>query len=91
MLESEARLVERTIHVKGRKYKQLIIYMPRSLATDSAFPFKPKEMLRISILGDSLKVRKAELPHATPPIPDTMLPIVEILSPLADNVDEDDN
>jgi hypothetical protein len=63
MLKSDAKLTERTIHVKGRKYKQLIIYMPRSLATDSAFPFKPKEMLRISISGKLLTVEKAELPY----------------------------
>jgi ABC-type Mn2+/Zn2+ transport system ATPase subunit len=63
MLKSDAKLTERIIHVKGRKYKQLIIYMPRSLATDSAFPFKPKEMVRISISGKLLTVEKAELPY----------------------------
>jgi ABC-type Mn2+/Zn2+ transport system ATPase subunit len=63
MLISDAKLTERTIRVKGRKYKQLIIYMPRSLATDSAFPFKPKEMVRISISGKMLTVEKAELPY----------------------------
>jgi ABC-type Mn2+/Zn2+ transport system ATPase subunit len=91
MLESDARLVERSIQVKGRKYKQLIIYVPRSLATDSAFPFKPEEMVRIIILGNTLKVQKAKLPHAAQPVPDTLLPIVEILSPGADNVDEHDS
>jgi hypothetical protein len=40
-----------------------MIYMPRSLATDSAFPFKPKEMVRISISGKMLTVEKAELPY----------------------------
>ena len=89
MLESDARLVERSIHVKGRKYKQLVIYVPRSIATDSAFPFKPKEMVRIVISGDMLRVQKARLPHAAQPVPDNLLPIVEILSPGADNVDVD--
>ena len=60
---SDAKLTERTIQVKGHKYKQLIIYMPRNLATDSAFPFKPKEMVRISISGNMLTVEKAELPY----------------------------
>jgi ABC-type Mn2+/Zn2+ transport system ATPase subunit len=91
MLESDARITERTIKVKGRKYRQLVIYVPRSLATDSAFPFRPKEMVRISILGSMLNVRKTELPHAVRKVPDTLLPIVEILSPVADNVDGDDN
>lgn len=63
MLQSDAKLTERTIHVKGHKYKQLIIYMPRSLATDSAFPFTPQDMLRISIYGKLLTVEKAELPY----------------------------
>ena len=63
MLKSDAKLTERTIHVKGRKYKQLIIYMPRSIATDSAFPFNPKEMVRISICGKMLTVEKAERPY----------------------------
>ena len=63
MLISDAKLTERIIQVKGRKYKQLMIYMPRSLATDSAFPFRPKEMVRISISGKMLTVEKAELPY----------------------------
>ena len=63
MLRSDAKLTERIIQVKGRKYKQLMIYMPRSLATDSAFPFRPKEMVRISISGKMLTVEKAELPY----------------------------
>jgi hypothetical protein len=82
MLESDARLIERIIKVKGRKYSQIIIYVPRSLATDSAFPFKPKDMVRIHISGKELTVRKAGLPYVAPPVPDTLLPVVEILSPV---------
>jgi ABC-type Mn2+/Zn2+ transport system ATPase subunit len=63
MLESDARLIERIIKVKGRKYTQLIVYVPRSLATDSAFPFKPKDMVRIGISGEGLTIRRAELPY----------------------------
>ena len=37
--------------------------MPRSIATDSAFPFNPKEMVRISICGKMLTVEKAERPY----------------------------
>ena len=62
MLESAAKLMERTIKVKGRQYKQLVIYVPRKLATDSAFPFKSDDKLRISILGDALSIEKAKLP-----------------------------
>jgi ABC-type Mn2+/Zn2+ transport system ATPase subunit len=63
MLESDARLIERIIKVKGRKYSQIIIYVPRSLATDSAFPFKPRDMVRLSIAGETLTIQKAELPY----------------------------
>ncbi|MCJ7633680.1 hypothetical protein MUP77_14980 [Candidatus Bathyarchaeota archaeon] len=55
--------MERTIQVKGNKYRQLVIYVPRSFATDSAFPFKPKERVRINISGKSLIVEKAEPPY----------------------------
>ncbi|MCJ7631629.1 hypothetical protein MUP77_04410 [Candidatus Bathyarchaeota archaeon] len=79
-------MTERAIRVKGRKYRQLMIYMPRSLATDSAFPFEPKEMIKISILGDTLSMRKAELPNAARTVPDTLLPIIKILSPRVDNI-----
>jgi hypothetical protein len=63
MLDSDARLIERIIKVKGRKYSQIIIYVPRGLATDSAFPFKPRDMVRISISGKTLTIQKAELPY----------------------------
>ena len=62
-MESDARLIERIIKVKGRKYSQIIIYVPRSLATDSAFPFKPRDMVRLSISGKTLAIQKAELPY----------------------------
>ncbi len=87
MLESDARLVERAIQVKGRKYKQLIIYMPRSLATDSAFPFKSQDMLRISILGDRLSIEKAKLPIVEYPVSETLPPALDVLLPVADDVD----
>jgi hypothetical protein len=63
MLEADARLIERIIKVKGRKYSQIIIYVPRSLATDSAFPFKPRDMVRLSILGKTLSIQQAEMPY----------------------------
>ncbi len=81
MLESDSKLMERTIQVKGRKYKQLIIYVPRSLATDSAFPFKPHDVLRISILRDALSIEKVKHHPASHPAPKTL--------PIADNVDGD--
>jgi len=91
MLESDARLIERIIKVKGRQYSQIIIYVPRGLATDSAFPFKPKDMVRLSISGKELTVRKAGLPYVAPPIPDTLLPVVESLSPVDASTGVHDN
>jgi ABC-type Mn2+/Zn2+ transport system ATPase subunit len=63
MLESDAKLIERIIKVRGHRYSQLIIYVPRGLATDSAFPFKPRDMVRVSISGKTLTIQKAELPY----------------------------
>ena len=63
MLEADARLIERIINVRGHKYSQIIIYVPRGLATDSAFPFMPRDMVRLSISGKTLKIQKAELPY----------------------------
>jgi len=91
MLEADARLVERIINVRGHKYSQIIIYVPRGLATDSAFPFTPRDMVRIRISGKELTVRRAELPYVAPPVPDTLLPVVEILSPVDASTGVDDN
>jgi hypothetical protein len=89
MLEADAKLIERIIHVKGHKYSQIIIYVPRILATDSAFPFKPKDIVRLNISGKKLTVQKAELPYVAPPVPETLLPLVEILSHVDASMDVD--
>ena len=42
----------------GRTYEAYTIYLPSTLVTDSAFPFKPKEKLIVRIQGDRLVVEK---------------------------------
>jgi len=43
---------------RGRAYEAYTIYLPSTLVTDSAFPFKPKEKLLVKIQGDRLLVEK---------------------------------
>ncbi|RLE64742.1 MAG: hypothetical protein DRJ47_06985 [Thermoprotei archaeon] len=59
VLEDIGRFIERKITVKGRKYSQFIIYIPRLLALDSNFPFRPGDKLLIRVQGNKLVIEKA--------------------------------
>ncbi len=53
---------ERKTKVKGKTYVQYVIYVPKLVALDSRFPFKPGErvVIRIDVDRQRLLIEKAE-------------------------------
>lgn len=49
MLEGKGRFVNRPTETGGKKYDKFYLYIPTSLARDSAFPFQVGEELLIRI------------------------------------------
>ena len=58
MLKGIGTFIERKITTRGKKYKQYLIYIPKLVALDSRFPFKPGDKLFIEINGDKLIISK---------------------------------
>jgi len=50
----------RKIKVRGTEYRQYYIYVPKLLALDSAFPFKPGEKVLIRVDENRLIIEKLE-------------------------------
>jgi len=59
-LSGVGRFSERTVTVKGKKYKQYVIFVPKLVALDSAFPFKPGDRVLIKIEGNRVVVEPVE-------------------------------
>jgi hypothetical protein len=59
MIEGTGKFINRPTETGGRTYDKFFIYVPASVAKDSAFPFKPGENVKIRIKGDKLIVEKA--------------------------------
>jgi len=60
MLKGIGTFIERKITARGKKYKQYLIYIPKLVALDSRFPFKPGDKLFIEINNDRLIISKCE-------------------------------
>jgi len=60
VLCAEGRFIERNIVSRGKKYKQYLIYVPKLLALDSQFPFKPGDKVLIKIDGKRLIIEKQD-------------------------------
>jgi hypothetical protein len=58
MLEARTKISERMVRAKGREYSQLIIYLPKDLVKDSAFPFEAGDLIEIRIEGQGLRIEK---------------------------------
>jgi hypothetical protein len=43
---------------RGETYERYSLYLPKGVATDSAFPFKVGERLKVRIEGDRLVVER---------------------------------
>lgn len=59
MIEGVGKLINRPTKTGGKSYDKFFIYIPTSVAKDSAFPFKPGEEVLVRIEGDRLVIEKA--------------------------------
>jgi hypothetical protein len=58
MLEATTELRQRTVKSKGHTYEQIFIFIPRDIAKDSQFPFKPGEQIKVRIEGQRIIIEK---------------------------------
>lgn len=55
--EGKGKIVER-----GGKYKKFFLYIPKSVASDTNFPFQVGENVTVRINGNKLVIEKRENP-----------------------------
>ena len=60
-LKAKGRFINRPTQTGGKKYDKFIVYVPTEVAKDSQFPFKPGDLLSITL---NLKQQKVELSKA---------------------------
>ena len=58
MLEGVGKVINRPTKTAGKIYDKYFIYIPTSVAKDSAFPFRPGEKVVVRIEGDKLIIKK---------------------------------
>ena len=63
VLEAITKIMVKRTKVKGHEYVQYYVYIPRLLAADSAFPFKPNEKVIIRIDKDNQRLIIEKLPQ----------------------------
>ena len=56
--KAKGRFVNRPTQTGGKKYDKFFVYIPTEVAKDSQFPFKPGELVDISL---NIKQRKVVL------------------------------
>lgn len=56
--DNVGKVINRPTKAGGKTYDKYFIYIPTSVAKDSAFPFKPGEEVIIKIEGDQLIIKK---------------------------------
>ncbi len=59
MLEAESTISQRVVRSKGKNYVQTFLYFPKALASDSQWPFKKGDKIKITIKGEKLEIEKA--------------------------------
>ena len=60
MIEGIGKVINRPTKTGSKTYDKYFIYIPTSVAKDSAFPFKPGEKVIIRIEGNKLIIEKME-------------------------------
>ena len=60
MLEDIGRFINRPTRTGGKTYDKFFVYIPTSVAKDSAFPFRPGEEVLVRIEGKRLVIEKIE-------------------------------
>jgi hypothetical protein len=58
MIQGTGRVINRPTKSGGKVYDKFFIYIPTSVAKDSAFPFEPGEEVTIKIEGRKLIIEK---------------------------------
>ena len=58
MIEGVGKIINRPTKTGGKIYDKFFVYIPASVAKDSAFPFKPGEEVIVRIEGDKLVIEK---------------------------------
>jgi hypothetical protein len=58
MIEGIGRFVDRKPKVEGKEYFQLVLYIPRDVAKDSQFPFRPGEDVHLKLEAGRMVVSK---------------------------------
>lgn len=56
--DNVGKVINRPTKTGGKTYDKYFIYIPTSVAKDSAFPFKPGEEVIIKIEDDQLIIKK---------------------------------
>ena len=63
VLEAVSKIMVRKSRSRGYEYTQYYIYIPRLLALDSSFPFKPNEKVVIRIDREKKRLIIEKLPE----------------------------
>ena len=58
MIEGVGKIINRPTKTGGKIYDKFFVYIPASVAKDSAFPFKPGEEVIVRIEGNRLVIEK---------------------------------
>ena len=58
MIEGIGKVINRPTKTGGKTYDKYFIYIPASVAKDSAFPFSPGEKVIVRIEGNKLIIEK---------------------------------
>lgn len=62
MLEGKGKLINRPTKTRTKAYDKFFIYLPTDVATDSGFPFKPGDIVKVKVDGTRLVIEKANEP-----------------------------
>lgn len=57
-MEGPGKFADQKPTVKGKKYFRLVLYIPKSIAQDSQFPFRPEEVVFLKVENDKMIVSK---------------------------------
>jgi hypothetical protein len=63
MLEGIGKVIKRPTKTAGKTYDKYFIYIPASVAKDSAFPFSPGEKVVVRIEGERVVIEKLRSPE----------------------------
>jgi len=66
MLQGETRLVVTATKLRDKTYQRFLIHVPREIAKDSQFPFKPRQELKIDVDPTTTAITLSEANNPKP-------------------------